>query len=218
MINFTKNNLNQSRLIRANAFFDSIETMNIDSFNFGKPRNNRNNKVLGVLLKYIKLFHDGFSVSYKVGDNDSYSMLFDMNKVYERFIAESYKNIFKGNCTFSVNEYLLRSIKSSEQRQKLRPDVLLKHLDKFIIIDTKWKSIKGFPSESDLYQMYAYANSIKNVEKTILLYPLSDVNQLQSETYKFNTDKDVVVSIQTVDLRLVNNKKVFEQHLIDILN
>ena len=88
------------------------------------------------------------------------------------------------------------------------------------ILDTKWKRIVNKPrinygiSQSDMYQMYAYAKKYKDASEIWLLYPLN--NEISNSLdISFSSDDGVKVHVFFVDVanieysmqELINNLK-----------
>ncbi|BCZ19715.1 hypothetical protein NHP190012_13570 [Helicobacter sp. NHP19-012] len=62
-------------------------------------------------------------------------------------------------------KYLARD-KNFKDYFELRPDIVLQNQEKVLILDTKWKIIKGQEkiSREDRYQMWAYASKYASIE------------------------------------------------------
>jgi 5-methylcytosine-specific restriction enzyme subunit McrC len=111
-------------------------------------------------------------------------MLFDMNQVFERFIAAFmhkhippvFENVVVIPQAKHRKTHLLQH--GSKGRLILKPDILIEQHNKpALIIDTKWKALttgtktgRGGTSREDLYQMHAYSQRF-GVAHSTLLYP-----------------------------------------------
>lgn len=89
----------------------------------------------------------------------SFSFLFDMAEVFEKFIGNIYKNIDK--------DTKLQTVKNFGNLQ-LKPDIIFRNT----IIDTKYKIVKNRDdlSTQDKYQMFVYGTNFE-MKETMLLYP-----------------------------------------------
>lgn len=90
------------------------------------------------------------------------------------------------------------------QKFRLRPDIVIKHNNSMVVLDTKWKLLtssggkKNGISQQDIYQMYAYAKRY-SAKQVILLYPYSD--NCEQQCIEYHTDvESVCVKVMFVDL------------------
>lgn len=146
----------------------------------------------------------GSEVGYPV-----YSLMFDMNVVFERFIAEELRRAVCGTrCTVKAQisgRSLLR--RDGTKAFHLRPDIGVFADDKVIcLIDTKWKLLDSSQphdkvSQSDMYQMYAYGKEY-DVRTCVLLYPRSAGLAERVATYCHNEENGSKrkVEIRSVDV------------------
>lgn len=139
----------------------------------------RQNERFRDLYAFCQLVWAQRSPTISVGETRTFSLLFDMNAVFEGFIAGF------------LRRYVLPSLPGFElfpqarQHQRhlfdrsgvgvlrLEPDLLLRRPDgTWLVIDTKWKRPKGRrdAQRADLYQLFAYARRYEAVT-SLLLYP-----------------------------------------------
>lgn len=112
------------------------------------------------------------------GAIETFSLLFDMNVVFERYISALIcRKMSLTNCsaTYQVKgRHLLH--RDSQKKFGLRPDVgIYEEGALSCLIDTKWKQLDRSKShegvsQADMYQMYAYAKEYK-CPRVVLLYP-----------------------------------------------
>ena len=120
----------------------------------------------------------------------SFSLLFNMNTVFEKFIAEFLRRWVAPEIGCRVlaqskgrPEWLMKPRDGGKGGVLLRPDVLVEGSDTLsalgqerndtaLVLDTKWKKLgdRNRPSNADLYQLYAYRQRF-GAAKSILLYP-----------------------------------------------
>lgn len=120
-----------------------------------------------------------YSPDISSGNEKMLALLFDMNKLWEEFIAVTLKEELE-NTKFQVTT---KDRKKFWGENSLEPDLIIsgENLQDLLIIDTKWKRPNNSSASiQDLRQMYAY-NKFWNSSKAILLYPgTSDEQSFQN--------------------------------------
>ena len=122
---------------------------------------------------YGRMFLENLHATMSAGTTQVYTMLFNMDQLYELFVYRVASIVFGNRVTYQkMGNYMVSRDSDGKKFVSLRPDLTLKVSDdEQWIIDTKWKMPGRFAKESDVYQMNAYSTGIKNVSKVILLYP-----------------------------------------------
>lgn len=122
---------------------------------------------------YGRMFLENLHATMSAGLTQVYTMLFNMDQLYELFVYRVATIVFGSRVTYQkMGSYMVARNSDGKKFVSLRPDLTLKISDQEQwIIDTKWKIPGRFAKESDVYQMNAYSTGIKNVSKVILLYP-----------------------------------------------
>ncbi|MEM5557962.1 restriction endonuclease [Aliarcobacter cryaerophilus] len=178
-----------------------LETINFDRLNL---RFKTSFEIALLLLKQsIPLFSQ---------DKKSFAFLFDMNVLFEKFIARMVKELDE-NAKIQNQDNFGDLI--------LKPDIIIK--SKNLIIDCKYKILKEnkTSSRNDRYQMYVYGNNFKLEMnfRTILLYPKNlnekDLNN-EKPIYLGNNDRKVELRIRYIDLNF--NEYNFEKYMEEIKN
>ncbi len=135
---------------------------------------------------YCHLFlSNSISFNYK-NDLKLFAFLLPMEYVFEDFIFGFIKKEIE---EVSAKTQIGSTYLDTEENFALRPDLMLKMTHKTIIADTKYKIVysddkdpkKGI-SQSDLYQMLAYAVRFK-IDEIILFYP-NTISNYQEEVSK----------------------------------
>lgn len=150
------------------------------------------------ILQWCELFLNNKSfVSFK-GDDIAFALLFDMNRIFEDYVAYKMKQQYPDLLikTQHSSEHLLTIPK---KQFSLRPDLMLNNN---AIGDTKWKLIDSNKrnhglSQSDLYQMFAYGKKYER-EELYLIYPKS-ANFTISEREPFYYEGDMPLQILCFD-------------------
>lgn len=147
---------------------------------------------LMLLKKFLPLFER---------DKKSFAFLFNMNELFESFIAKIYKSI--DPTTQVQNEKNFGNL-------KLKPDIITAKK----IIDTKYKKVKNKDelSVADKYQMFVYGTNF-GFKETMLLYPkhLEDVN----ESLKLGKDDKIInLQMRSIDLNFSGSYEEFVEEIM----
>jgi 5-methylcytosine-specific restriction enzyme subunit McrC len=172
-------------LKQCELIFDEVENLTIDinKLNIHFNRLNQRFKTsyevaLLLLQRSIPLFSQG---------KKSFAFLFDMNILFEKFIAKVVKSI---DLKAKIQN------KDSFGDLVLKPDIILDNL----IIDTKYKKLKSIDDikQSDKLQAFAYGINY-NVDNVILLYP-KHLDEVDENLLLGGKNKQVNLKITCIDL------------------
>jgi len=176
--------LKQCELIFDEVEYKSVDINKLDMVHFNRlnQRFKISYKIAILLLKQsIPLFSQG---------KKSFAFLFDMNNLFEKFIARIVKE--------NYDDVKIPKSYISFGGLNLKPDIIVH--SKNLIIDCKYKIIEKneIAKRDDRYQMYVYGNNFENCETTMLLYPkhLDDIDE--SITLGDN-DKKVLLKMKSLD-------------------
>lgn len=171
---------------------------------------NKKNERFKEVFILAKLILSNSTMNKSLGKENGFSILFEMNYLYEEYIGVLLKEIIEDE-TIKVNtqeksKYLLWNKNTRKNEIALKPDIVIyKDNEAKIIIDTKWKSssIDGreIYNQGDIYQMYAYITTYKEAEKCILLYPKVSEDIVHSK-WKLNNnigDKEIIMNEVTLE-------------------
>ncbi|XMD55532.1 type IV methyl-directed restriction system, component McrC [Campylobacter lari subsp. concheus] len=172
----SKTSLNKFKTIKAMQMLDEVEF----STNYEKDfsfKISRHFDYYENILSWCKIFLQNQSFAPYKGKNEAFALLFPMEKLFENYVAYMFKlaNPSKNIKTQSSGKYLIS--KNDEKCFMLKPDL---YIENKMILDTKWKipddnedEKKHGISQSDLYQMFAYANKYE-IKEIYLIYPLCE--------------------------------------------
>ncbi len=177
--------LKQCELIFDEVEYKSVDINRVETINFDRlnVRFKTSFEIALLLLKQsIPLFNQ---------DKKSFAFLFDMNVLFEKFIARMVKELDSNAKIQNQDNF---------GDLTLKPDIILKNQ----IIDTKYKRIKSIEDikQSDKLQAFSYGINYK-VENVMLLYP----KHLDNVKYDLVLGKESIVNlkIRTIDLNFSGN-------------
>lgn len=161
---------------------DGTSDVDVQDAEFGAITINRQNQRFEDVLRFCRLILGGRTPSSKAGATRSFSLLFDMNKVFERFVTA----LLCRHVAPRIGDIRVYPQAASRRRHllecegagvlRLEPDILVEGGNRRLIIDTKWKLLsagkrgRGGVSDGDLYQLYAYTHRYGCL-RSVLLYP-----------------------------------------------
>jgi 5-methylcytosine-specific restriction enzyme subunit McrC len=120
-----------------------------------------------------------------VGTATGFSLLFEMNTLFEEYIGRMLQRALAGRGLRvdlqGPRGYALTDHGTDKGRFSTRPDIVIsRDGTRLLVIDTKWKRLKGEiddqkrgVGQADVYQMMAYAH-VYACEQLMLLYPHHD--------------------------------------------
>lgn len=184
--------------------FEMVKLSDNYDKDFSKVVADRNMKEYDMLMKWSKVFLYDKGFSTFSGKTASRALLFPMESVFEKYVAQQIKKVFRP-CGWNVKcqERTRYLFTKPDKRFGLKPDIIIRKGDRTIIMDTKWKRLcnnyrnnYGI-SQADMYQMYAYSKKYGATE-VWLLYPVNnDVRDIGYICYK---DDDIDVNVFFIDL------------------
>ena len=205
-----------SQKIAQNRFvFDEIAPSKNYDKDFAKSVNSVRYQGYENLLLWCKVFLKRQNFLPYQGSQKAFALLFDMNELFESFVAWCLKR--------TLNEKYL--VKSQEKAKflaqkgekdifQIRPDIVIyKKSDSknspLIIADTKWKILddnekNSSISQSDLYQIFAYLAKYQ-CQKGILIYPKIDGYEQKPTTFIYKA-KSNLPNNKTQDLTQENSQ------------
>ena len=187
----TSGRISQARFI----FADIRPSKSIDK-DFALCLSSRHYKDYELLLAWCEIFlqHKSF-MPYQGGDK-AFALLFDMNKLFESFVAWHLKRACGNECVIKAQEshkYLLQI--GGVSKFQIKPDIVCRKSDSgdnvVFIADTKWKILdSGEPktygiAQGDLYQMFAYLAKYQ-CAKGYLIYPkIADNESIKHKSFTY---------------------------------
>jgi 5-methylcytosine-specific restriction enzyme subunit McrC len=196
-------------LRRCMAMLDRVADVSVTEDLLDRTSVDRTTERFRDILQFSKLVLTRSTPTLVGGETDSFALLFDMNRVFESYVAALLSEDILADPEFSdwclseqggrKSTYLLNRLtrdgSNSTKREpvlRLMPDFVLENnaLDTIlrILVDTKWKELRaesgarGRVERSDLFQMTTYARQF-GAQEAILLYPAIE-NARHGESYE----------------------------------
>ncbi|PAF52330.1 McrC family protein [Helicobacter sp. 13S00477-4] len=167
-----------------------------------------------IILSWCKVFLKKEIFTPYAGDSVGLALLFDMNKLFESFVAYCFKKYSQG-WEISLQDkgkYLCKN--NYKDIFALKPDIVAKQkADKIMILDTKWKKITSQKdiNQADIYQIWSYVSKYKKIcdnVMAVLIYPAFLENCSVESPFVFKADEKSKLHIVYIDLnKLIDDKK-----------
>lgn len=193
---------NYQNLHKCEMILDEVDLAHIDinrlNIEFNRL-NNRFKKSFDIAL----LILNRLSPLVNNANEKSFSFLFDMSEVFEKFIARLYK---------SIDPSCISQVQKVYGNLLLKPDIIFQNK----IIDTKYKIVKDREDlkTSDKYQMYTYGMNF-DIKNTMLLYPKHKYEV--SENLELGKG-DEMVHLKLKSIDLYSPYSDYEEYINDIRN
>lgn len=146
----------------------------------------------------------------KQGQNQCISVLFDMNRVFEHYVASKLgTKITRWSLKTQVSQQYLVERYRDKPIFRLIPDLEFSRGELCVIADTKWKLIDENEkphniSQTDLYQMFTYLKkylAFQTVKVVVLVYPATDNFKRPLEPFWFDRQQTEVLMVLPYDLQ-----------------
>jgi 5-methylcytosine-specific restriction enzyme subunit McrC len=160
--------------------------------------------------RYLKSFETAVMILKKLiplpndDNNKSFAFLFDMSKVFEKFIGRLYQSIDSTTKLQSQGTF---------ENLQLKPDILTSTM----IIDTKYKIVetKDNLATSDKYQMFTYGTNF-GIKNTMLLYPKHFNKDFKDDDLRLgDAENTIKLRLRSIDLEFNGNYDDFLQKMND---
>lgn len=166
----------QKLLKQIDYMLDGVQPRTFSKKQLTRINLDRINKRFEAPLLLAKQFLINVTASFSVKNNNSFSFLFEMNDLFEKYITALVKQVTKHAVYEQHKEYkLLVNEHNGNDIFQLKPDIVVDKGNTQIIIDTKWKTLtngnRSGVKREDLFQMYAYLTRYERAKTAILLYP-----------------------------------------------
>lgn len=181
LVRVARNGDNQRRLLELRSAYADIADVPIAFLRWDEVVLDRTNRRWSALLNLARLLLGERFQTTSAGDSSGFSLLFEMNTLFEEYIARSLVRALADQDIRVVSQGGRLYCLETEERRGLfqtRPDILLKRGNAVVqVIDTKWKRVAGRMddpkqgiAQADVYQMMAYGQ-LYSCSKLTLLFP-----------------------------------------------
>ncbi|TPK57423.1 MULTISPECIES: restriction endonuclease [unclassified Mesorhizobium] len=209
----SRNTANQQRLRELAFVYADIMKIPASALKWGEVLTDRTNRAWQDLFGIAQLFLRNRYQRTNSGAGQGTALLFEMNALFEEYVGRLVTRALAGTefrvTRQSGRKYCLTSLDDGREVFQTIPDILIWRAGQVAhVIDTKWKRIsariddrKQDVSQSDVYQMMAYAHLYKAPRLT-LLYPhhegLGDKEGVQAQF--LITGLETVLETASVDV------------------
>lgn len=183
----------QSQILALLLYFDEIDVAHNIEADFSACPNSRHFKAYENILAWCKVLLKNFSFRPSGIKMRADSLLFDMNVLFESFVAWHLKKAAESK---GIKVYLQAKAHLMHNMQfNIRPDIVLefinKHDKQVVIADTKYKRVDSINNiySADLYQVLAYLNAF-DCKNAMLIYPRiqsTSQHSLQKQRFAFKS-------------------------------
>ena len=172
---------------------------------------NRLLKTYEPALRWANWFLRGQGPGLFGGSNVTHCLLFSMERIFEQYVATGFRRAGVDVRVQESGAWLIDDHQGTP-RFKLRPDLLLRHNGRIIVLDTKWKLLNADNAtghygidQADLYQLYAYGKKYDAAE-LVLIYPAH--NQFREPLQLFGYDASLRLRVVPFDLDKPLNEEI----------
>ena len=219
----TRDNDNKRLLGELRQWLDEVTLLRHVTVADADPKQlTRLNEHYRPLLNLAQLFLDGGSLQMAAGDLTSFSFVFDMNELFESFVASFIRRNASAILPAELQacDYLVQSrgenrhlaIRETKNVFRTKPDIVFRQGEQFpLIIDTKYKRLNVADlrlgvDQSDFYQMHAYSHRYE-CDHILLLYPqTAETLKPLNEVFRL-ADCKKVIRVATVNLQIDLSRK-----------
>ena len=192
-------------------YYSDIDLVHIYPKDLDRIKLNRNQIIFDMPFRLAKMFIEKTSVDITQNKFDNVAMIWDMNVLFEEFVAEFIKrNKTELNIKEVVYQHRHKLLKSDENDRCYSNTfvdiyIITENGDNFVL-DTKYKNNygrRGEFSNPDVFQVTTYCR-LHNSRDAILLYPATDSNTDDIHPYKLNVDEnvdDLTIKTARLDIR-----------------
>ena len=202
---------NQQRCREFLFWFDPVPATTDPAGDFRLVRNERLIQHYQPAMPICRLILEGLNPLATSGDHRVLSMFFDMNKVFENYVAVKLREQFpQWRQRTQTSEYSLVENHAGRKMFRMQPDLEFVQGNRRVVADTKWKLLEPINgkanygiSQSDVYQMFAYAQkylATQERKRILLIYPRHDEFQNPLSPFWFKEEPHEVLYVLPFDL------------------
>ena len=195
IIAHSSNNL-KSEAAELLAHFENVSDQIIGASDFLRLCYSRKTECYRPAITLAELIITGFQPDLKYGELHVAAFLFDMNLLFERYIADEIRReCRKAGAPFKIKSQVSKVFwrhSDSNSRKMIRPDIVLETSSGTFVLDTKWKILNDvYSDDGDLKQLYTYSLQFESPH-VFLVYPASAGCHTLSHGF-FQSSKNCVI-------------------------
>jgi 5-methylcytosine-specific restriction enzyme subunit McrC len=168
-----------------------MSDMKVSESTFGRIIYNRKTLIYKKSIDIARLLLLHYHPDVSRGKDHVLALMFDMNYLWEQFVYVSLRKHKEPITTISAQTSKLFWKPKTGYRSKIIPDIVInKDKENCVVLDTKWKNLKGTnPSPDDLRQMFVY-HEYYNAQRVALVYPGSINDSRSGKFFDPKTSKE----------------------------
>jgi len=204
----------QSRIHSLLLYFPEMPDIKISEATFNKLVYNRKTQSYKKAIDISKLILLQYHPDLLKGRNDMLALMFDMNKLWEKFVYICLLK-HKDTDTFISPQFQKYFWKPENGcRSKMIPDIVItRGKSDCIVLDTKWKLLNDYnPSPEDLRQMYVYCEYF-GAKKVALIYPGEKFNKIKGKYINPNPDAEWDKECSIITLSVIEDVKKWQEKI-----
>ena len=164
--------------------FPELDEISVTPETFSRLIFDRKSEDYRNVIKLAEMILLNYTPDLHHGNNHVWTLMFDMNKLWEEFIYVTLKRKLT-DCTV-IPQKQKTLWESNSNRKTVRADIVVEKGNDVFVLDTKWKMPrydgKIVPSDADLHQMYVYLDIYevagKKAQKVALVYPGQNITEV----------------------------------------
>lgn len=202
----------QSRIHSLLLYFPEMPDIKVSEATFNKIIFNRKTQLYKKAIDISKLILLQYHPDLIRGRTDMLALMFDMNKLWEKFV---YISLLKHKKDITISAQTLKFFWKPENgsRSTMRPDIIINKGGNNYIVDTKWKLLNDYnPSPEDLRQMYVYCEYF-GAKKVALIYPGEKFKMIKGKYINPQSEKEWDKECSIISLSVIQDIKEWQEEI-----
>lgn len=154
--------------------FQDVSTIRVAAATFERITTTRRTERYRSALVFARMILQQHVPELRSGAAPVFALLFDMNVLWERYVAALFKRARVPGVEVSTQEARRFWKAGGNPAKTVRPDIVLRDANTgaaVLVADTKWKVLETpTPADADLKQMFVY-NELFGASRSVLIYP-----------------------------------------------